>query len=855
MKIAELTISHFESIEHCVLHLAPQLNFLCLDNDEKGAEIIAALASTLFSPLSEISSGISSARAEEASEGEGGTVRLIVTLDSQEKSEITRSAVDGTTKARVTENQEKRIRELQERENGALSLASCHLGISEHAFRNIAMIGASSDVPKNLSDLELRIRALADTAAEDRAFDDIQKDLLSQIEIIGSEDDPSTPLGSISTQLQGIEEEKKRINAAIGHYSDESAQITELRDKQADLGKKLKEFRDNSGQESSLLALERAGRLLELKSSLADLEASLRSLAEEKERLTRLASDTRSLIKEHEEFLHAPDQVIPVIEEYEETIMAVKDSLEEKEKLAIEVQDKEREIRTIIEKLSRNFDRFKNAEEFEEAICGIEKNLGQANVINEKMMSIPKMEQDLRRLQWLTFIYLIFSFSFILLVVTVLFSQLVLSSVFEGTVILICPFFCFYLLMRLWQQEQAFKALKKKRDDFMREINRLKSSVEEARRQFGDLKEGLNISTSTDLRARHREYLGALKDLESLHQITDVYSMVKLKIDDEKNKLEANARRILENCRLLAPDEPVTHAILKKFRENYEYARSLIKDQEKYRQRYDELSSSIEQGVEERKRLEEELRIRESPASPGTESEGSPMSKDEPDEAREIFYDLEELEASYDDYDGEIKESAHRIAQFFADGRCLADAEEELSNLKERKRDLLEEIRFLEIAYDSIEVTGAEFRAQVFCPDLGAFLEKSAAPEKLHLDRSFIERITKRIAGAAKDTPVSRDGDEEAGDEVPLRLIYILFKIAAAQVIAGENENIPIFIDQEGLPGSPADGVVKLLALATGTRNQIICMCKGSDEIRSALRLNEIPFQEETTDICTLIRA
>jgi hypothetical protein len=737
----------------------------------------------------------------------------------------------------------------------ALADEAIHLGISHEAFRNLAIVTQEAFAGlRDLPDLELKIRSLADTGTEDCAFQDMQSELLRKIEVLGSENDPSTPLGSIRRSLQAIEQDREKIRKILQQYWMMSATMRELAEKQSALMKRL-EKRPN--QENSCRLLERVGRIIQLKSSIASLDKSLSSLIREKEMLTQDASHTRNLIKEHEEFLNAPDQVIEILGEYEETIMAVRDSIEEKAKLGPEIEEKERELKAIIAKLSPNFQRFGNVQEFQDVITDIEKKLGQANAINEKKMSLPRIDQELKNLQWLTFIYLIFSFSFVLLVVIILFSQLDLSSIFEGSVIVICPFFCFYLLTRLWQQEQASKGLRKKLDEMREDIRNLKGSVETAKRSLEELQRGLNISTSTDLRTRHREYMGALADLESLHQITDVYSMMKTKFDDEKNKLEANVRKILENSDLIAPDEPITRDVLRKFRERYEYAKSLIQEQEKLRRAYNEISSSIERHLAEKRNSDEELKKMEKLAAQEQDETGHIYGRNDLDDAAESYLEREELEAAYIDYQAEIADWMSHNEDLWGDERTPAHIEEEIEHLREGEGALHSMAGGMEKAYDYIERSGTEFRATVFCPAVRKILQGSLFPEILSLKRKIGEDILESIADRGKSPGDSREHQDSTCQDIPLSLYYLLFRIAAARVIAEGLESIALLIED-----IPASGDLtapdRLLSIAESTGSQIICICKGCenrDDIRNSLEQHNIAFQEESTDMFSLIKA
>ncbi|MGV8121005.1 MAG: hypothetical protein AB2L14_14700 [Candidatus Xenobiia bacterium LiM19] len=630
---------------------------------------------------------------------------------------------------------------------------------------------------------------------------------------LGDDDDAGTPLGRMHSVTQDLERELRESEERKSTLITFSSKLQELQEKQKKLVNKEKSLREQLSGEKEKKALEKWIKLQMLEQELAGKEIELESCRIEKEKITEKASAYREKIKQKDALLSLSVDLNVLIQDYENMGVALCSSNSEKEKLLLEMSEKEVELNNKIEICRPVFGRFTENETFESHIDAIESELSKTRIMNDKKElyhNAQKRRDGNRRVKFLFFIPALILTVLLLAASIFTFSTPIpFPELFLPVVALLCVFLFYESLKFFTLQRKDMRDMK----SAGAEISVLKSSIDEAKSALAVLQKELGVVTTTDIRNRFHEWIGIKRDLESLHRVKELHSMVKSRLDTEKTKLETDIRAIMKQCDTTPDDAPITADILIQLKKEYIVVRELQTDLDTLGKQYRSISDRM-------------IEIQEARAAVKKEIQGFTTSRDSTGEVSDLnsvinaVSTLEETELVISEYEEELKEQNYSLHALQKSGRDTVEIEEEL--LYNEKKWIALKKKQNALVFAAGEIAGMEqsFIDRVFTPFFTSFalqfFDTHFPSEDQTIYKSMLDRIISKDPGPAEAEYTEIEG-------LINFLLSLMIRHSFSSVITKDLESLPLLIDLDKLSGFRkvgrfSKGLESMIALSKWTQ-------------------------------------
>ena len=639
------------------------------------------------------------------------------------------------------------------------------------------------------------------------------KELEDAMRSLGDEEDTGSQLGRVHARVRELEIEYRESEEKQSHLLEFTSRIQQLRQKKRMLIEKEKSLREKLAGEKEKKTLEKWKRIGELEKELVLKDSELESCRAEKEKITEKASACREKIRDKDGLVSLSVDLNALIRDFENTGVAQCLSNTEKEKLIVEIGEKEVELNGRIETLRPAFGHYRENESFESHIDSIEKKLTETRELNklkEQHHNAQKKRDALRRTKFLFFIpALVFTALLLSASIFNFLHPLPHSEVLLPSLALFCLFFFLQALRFFHHQRREMRDMKKAE----KEISLLKSSIDEAKSELAVLQKELGVVTTTDIRNRYHDWMGFKRDLESLHRVKELQTMVRSRLDDERARLETELRTILKNCAMASDRDPITPEILAQLSREYAGIKNLQAELDVLGTQYRKISDGMSELQEARAAVKKEM-------------QGFSSSREGTADLLEYKYVLGEVSAheeaglAISDYDKDIAEKESSLRELKKGGRETVEIDEELlCNVK--NRNVLEK-RKNAIILAAGEISRMEklFMERVYTPFFNSFSTQffdtffpaqDQAEYKVTLDR-LLNRDLEPVR--AQETEI---------DGLINFLLSLIIRHSFSSVITRDVESLPLLIDLDKLSGFKKvgrfiKGLESLIALSKWTQ-------------------------------------
>jgi len=618
-----------------------------------------------------------------------------------------------------------------------------------------------------------------------------QEELRHALRSLGDDDDADTPLGLIHSATQALEmelkESEERKSCMIAFLS----RLQELLEKQKKLINKEKSLREKLSGDKEKKALENWISLQMLEHELAARDIELENCRIEKEKITEKASACREKMRQKEALLSLSGDLDVLIQDYENMGVAQSSSNSEKEKLLLEMSEKEAELNNRIEICRPAFGRFNENEAFEAHIDAIESELSKIRMMNDKKElyhNAQKRRDGNRRVKFLFLTTaLLLTTTLVAASIFTIISPIPFSELFLPFMALLCVFL-FYEAWRFFTLQRKDMKDMKEADT---EISVFRSSIDEAKRELAVLQKELGVVTTTDIRNRYHEWIGIKRDLENLHRVKELHSMAKSRLDIEKAKLETEIRTILKQCAIISDDTPITHDTLLQLKNEYIAAIELQTDLDTLGIQYRSISDRM-------------IKTQEARASVKKEIQNFSTSRDSTGEVSDLssvinaVSTLEETELVISEYEEELKEQTSSLHFMQKSGRELVEIEEELLYNKNRHDTLKTKQNAIISAAHEIGEMEKSFKDRVFNPFFVSFASAFFEAHFPSEDRTIIKTMLDRLIS---NSPGPSEAEYTELEGLINFTLSLMVRHSFSSVITKNCENLPILIDLDKLSG------------------------------------------------------
>ncbi|GEM_PF-2109711 len=674
------------------------------------------------------------------------------------------------------------------------------LAITGTLFHRLVFPVSLSPTPLSASDSTIML--YLDSLREEGLGKPIRKamkELEDALKSLGDDSDENTPLGHLHAAINTLEREKKDSEEKKSRLTALSSRLHGLQEKHKKLIEKEKSLREQLSREKEIKAVEKWRRLRELEKELTARESELESFRLEKEKITEKASACREELKQKDALLNLSDSLHTLINDFENMSVALGSSNTEKEKLLDEMSEKESELANKIEMYRATFGHFADRETFESHVDAIEKELSKTRMLNDRkeIYHEAKKRRDYhRRSKFLYFIPAVF-FTALLIATSVytFYNPIAFVELIQTVLALLCIFLFYESWKYYLLQRKEMKDMRKTDE----EISVFKGPIDKAKSALAILHRELGVITTTDIRSRYDEWIDTKKDLENLHRVKELHSMVKSRLDTEKGKLEKDIRTILQKCAITCGDEPITPEILAQLNQEYCRLKERQTELDTLGKQYRAISDGMIEAQEARAAVRKEI---QSVKTVWDQAAESPELKSVID----VLSAHDETELAISEYEKELNEHRGLLHTLQHSGMKSIEIEEELLYDIKKQNAMKKRQSALTSAASEMGEMEHLFMDRVYTPFftslIKVFIDILEPLQGRAICKSLLDRLISR-----EQLPVETDETEVTG--LLSSLASLMVRYSFSSVITKDLESLPLLIDFDDLSGCSDDGHIR----------------------------------------------
>lgn len=768
-------------------------------------------------------------------------------------------------------------------EKGQLLLIPEHLDLNLRNIFSTALI--QQDQMTELKDaraLSETIMNLADSASREHQYLKALQSLESAIREIGDEQRADTPLGKATATLkasevlssksedqkEAIEEMQARIDTLHeqvdkfrGEYKKfnyiyKSCQLEKIsQDIQEveNLDREITEIENKLEQAkvATSITLKDVTKLHTLRSQLEKAREELSRVEKRREEMMEQYRNIREELSEKEKLLQTDPEILQMVQ-----LGEGQDSdsvLRTKEKMLEEAREKEKTVREEFQEKHKIFSGFRDAEEFDNVVSGLENKLAKQEILKIKESEIERLNLEISgfkrslRHRFLIAILVIVAggaVSFYSFMQGLSFALKSNNLLFGMGLALIAYGVLYWLSTFRIRREMEISEQNLQVKE--QEVKTLKDTIASAQIKLKEMFKKLGALSTEELRRKYRDYIRTRVDLETAVNLTKT-------LEREIQTLSANyvesadLKELLQELGFVPADGEITAEAVTTFRMEYNKARELQEKSEQMRQEYEKLldeKKEVEKEVRELENSIQEILTRDGVSSIQAYDQAYEFSRqsdqlkmkleakrerrnniagDQPVEklyerkrqltiARDMLksenpefgtlnleeYEMEEAKEKFEDYGKKISASRSEIdsLQFKIDTIMSlasgAAGSEELEQAKKEREKLLKHKRALEIARDIVEETGGEFRDKYFAPQLSRETARLISLITGKYDEVEIDRdLNILVKSPEKDEMVTTENLSRA----TIEQLYLTLRLGIAMTLSRERESFPLIMD------------------------------------------------------------
>lgn len=555
-----------------------------------------------------------------------------------------------------------------------------HLGLSQSNFLSTVLM-PQGEIARldDIRDLSSRILTTSETSVDESTFIESICKLEKALDEIGTETNPSTPLGKIAARLDELQEGahkseivRKEILSLEKERSAQQQKLEDMEDKNCRHSyiirhrelercksiiqqvketeeeiEKTRKYIDDAGKPQSI-SKENRRILYTLQADLRSGKERLKSIEKKQEELNESYKEVQSALSDKGSILHVDKKILDQLNEIGSWDQARAAVLETRKKTLEESRKKAADLKEKYDGEKDKFTDLQSIERFEEKIADIETRRAKKEVVilhkekrNDLKRELIEISSRIRK-RFITSLLLL-SISGLLLYWMVDKGELGggLTSITSDKALFLIALAVMGLCILLWISNISVRKeaniIKNNLDKLDKEIKDIENDIENAQNELKDIFDRTGALTIEDARKKFRLFIRTGHDLEYLENIVKETER-KMKKDEEEYAGPKEFKTNLMALGYISPGDSVNGDVVKKFQDDFMAVQNLQTRKEELKKQYrtlDDEHDEIEKSIEKLNQQINQIL-----------SDGSVSSAEEYDQALEQRNDVEKLNTS-----------------------------------------------------------------------------------------------------------------------------------------------------------------------------------------------------------------